>query len=123
MHGEPEIIIHASGGPPVAELKPGGRLLGSEQDLLDLLVEPGAGEVRHFIFHEGSLSPDFFRLSTGLAGAMLQKVSNYHLRAAIVGDFSRYPNASLQAFIRESNRGNQVFFVASVEEALRRLRA
>lgn len=121
MPSEPKFIIHSRGGPPVAELKPEKRLLGSEQDVLDLLVEPGAGRARNFIFHEGSLSPDFFRLSTGLAGAILQKCSNYHVRAAFVGDFSRYPSQSLQAFIRESNRGSQVFFVASVEEALRRL--
>ena len=34
------------------------------------------------------LSPDFLRLSTGLAGDVLQKFVNYGLRVAIVGDVS-----------------------------------
>jgi len=46
---------------------------------------------------------------------------NYRMKLAIVGDFSRYTSKSLQDFIRESNRGNQVFFTDTVEAALRRL--
>lgn len=64
------------------------------------------------------LSPDFFRLGTGLAGALLQKFTNYHLRVAIVGDISAYTDKSapLRDFVRESNRRGQVRFLASEAE-------
>ena len=59
------------------------------------------------------LSPDFLRLSTGLAGEVLQKFVNYGLRVAIVGDVSAAAAASapLRDFIGESNRGGHVWFV------------
>jgi hypothetical protein len=52
---------------------------------------------------------------------MLQKVVNYRLRLAIVGDFSVYESKSLKAFIVESNRSNTIMFLNTIEEALNRL--
>ena len=75
-------------------------------------------DVNELIVHERNVAPAFFDLRTGLAGETLQKCSNYGLRLALVGDFGRYPSASLQAFIRESNRGRVVCFVNTVDEAL-----
>ena len=64
------------------------------------------------------LSPDFFRLASGLAGAILQKFTNYQLRVAIVGDISAYAenSAPLRDFVRESNRRGDVRFLASLAE-------
>ncbi|WP_083996437.1 DUF4180 domain-containing protein [Desulfosporosinus acididurans] len=53
---------------------------------------------------------DFFDLKTKLAGEILQKFVNYHVRIAIVGDFSGYKSKSLKDFIYESNNGKDVFF-------------
>jgi len=39
----------------------------------------------------------------------------------LVGDFSRYRSESLQAFIRESNRGSWIRFARSVGEVLEAL--
>ena len=63
----------------------------------------------------------FFVLSTGLAGEVLQKWTNYRIKAAVYGDFSHYTSKALQDFIRESNRGTDFFFTASKEEAVERL--
>ena len=63
----------------------------------------------------------FFILSTGLAGEILQKYVNYGGRIAIYGDFSGYTSKPLHDFIYESNKGKDVFFVDSQEEALCRL--
>ena len=52
----------------------------------------------------------FFRLSTGLAGEVLQKFVNYQMKLAIVGDFDGYTSKPLQDFIRESNEGRQICF-------------
>lgn len=65
-----------------------------------------------------ALAEDFFILSTGLAGEILQKFVNYGARCAIYGDFSQYTSKPLRDFIRESNRrGTDVLFAASLQEA------
>lgn len=68
-----------------------------------------------------SIVEDFFILSRGLAGEVLQKFINYHAKIAIFGDFSKYTSKPLQDFIYESNKGKNVFFVGTVEEAVERL--
>ena len=67
------------------------------------------------------VSDDFFILSTGLAGEILQKFINYRLKVAFFGDFTRYASKPLHDFIYESNNGRDVFFVATEAEALHRL--
>ena len=51
----------------------------------------------------------------------MQKVVNYRLRLAIVGDFSMYESKSLRAFVSESNRSNSIAFVRTVEDAIQGL--
>lgn len=60
----------------------------------------------------------FFILGTGLAGEILQKFINYHVKAAFYGDYSRYTSKPLKDFIYESNQGRNFFFVRTKEEAL-----
>ena len=57
---------------------------------------------------------DFFILSTGVAGDILQKLMNY-------GDYSHYASKPLRDFIRESNHGKDFFFVSTMKEAVQRL--
>ena len=75
-------------------------------------------DVAEVIIHEKNITPDFFDLKNKMAGEILQKFSNYRVRLAIVGDFSKYAKKSLKEFIYESNKGKQVNFVSSVTEAL-----
>lgn len=67
------------------------------------------------------IAADFFDLSTGLAGEILQKWVDYGGRIAIYGDFSPYAGRALDAFMRESNRGGKVSFAATCDEAVDRL--
>lgn len=67
------------------------------------------------------ITEDFFILSTGLAGEILQKFINYDLKVAIYGDYSRYTSKPLKDFIYESNHGKDVFFVTSENEAVKKL--
>ena len=39
------------------------------------------------VLQKEQLAPAFFELRTGLAGAILQKFSNYRMKLAICGDF------------------------------------
>ena len=67
------------------------------------------------------IAEDFFILSTGVAGEILQKFINYRVKAAIWGDYSRYTSKPLKDFIYESNNGRDFFFVETKEEAIRKL--
>lgn len=93
-----------------------GPTIASEADGNDYVIGEafGMGADRVIIPVE-RLSPDFFKLATGLAGALLQKCSNYHLRVVIVGDISAYTEKSkpLRDFVYESNKHGAVRFVAS----------
>ena len=64
---------------------------------------------------------DFFILSTGMAGEILQKFITYQIKLAIYGDYSKYTSKPLKDFIYESNNGKDIFFVESEEEAIRKL--
>ncbi len=64
---------------------------------------------------------DFFILSKGLAGEILQKFINYQTRFAIYGDYSKYTSKPLKDFIYESNNGKDIFFVENEEEAIKML--
>ena len=69
------------------------------------------------------LDPAFFQLSSGVAGEITQKIVNYRLHLAVVGDVSEHVAASdaLRAFVVESNRGRHVWFVADDDELTQRL--
>jgi hypothetical protein len=99
--------------------------IGSEADALELVAGLWGQGVDLVVVPVEALGDDFFRLSSGLAGAVLQKLQNYGFRVAIVGDISRWTSASpaLADFIGESNRRGQVMFFPSRTELSRRLRA
>ncbi len=73
------------------------------------------------IVEKAAITEDFFRLSTGIAGEILQKCVNYRVKLVIVGDFSVYTSKPLRDFIYESNKGRDIFFVSTVEEAIEKL--
>lgn len=64
------------------------------------------------------IKEEFFILSSGLAGEILQKYINYGGRIAIYGDYSHYTSKPLHDFIYESNKGHNVFFIATEDEAV-----
>nr|WP_317282913.1 DUF4180 domain-containing protein [uncultured Sellimonas sp.] len=80
--------------------------------------ETGASKI---VIDKHAVIEDFFILSTGLAGEILQKYKNYHIKLAIYGDYSHYTSKPLKDFIYESNKGQDFFFVESKEEAIQRL--
>ena len=51
------------------------------------------------ILDKSALAEDFFKLSTKLAGDVLQKYINYQMKIAIIGDFSVYESKSLRDLI------------------------
>lgn len=63
---------------------PGGKLIQSEQDALDLVGLCFGAGVNALLIPDEAIADEFFRLRTGLAGAVLQKFRNYNIKAAIV---------------------------------------
>jgi hypothetical protein len=100
---------------------PDGEKLRTERDATDLIGEAhGTGAI---VIPVERLDEEFFRLRTGVAGAFLQKFVIYGSRVAILGDISRYveQSSALRDFVVESNRGDHVWFVATIEDFERRL--
>lgn len=64
---------------------------------------------------------DFFVLSKGIAGEILQKFINYQTKFAIYGDYSKYTSKPLKDFIYESNKGKDIFFVENEDESIKML--
>lgn len=97
-------------------------LIFDGQSALDLMMtiqyEKGC---RRIIFDEKAICKEFFILSSGIAGEVLQKFINYHVKLAIIGDFSKYTNKPLNDFIYECNKGNDIFFVGNLDQAVEKL--
>ncbi len=111
-------LIHEFDNAIFAELTDEKRRISEVQDALDLMADAGYYGSTGLIIMEQNLHPDFFKLQTRLAGDILQKFSNYRFKLAIIGDFSKYKSKNLQDFIRESNKGNSIFFMSDINEAL-----
>jgi len=97
-------------------------LIEDVQTALDLMAtvhyETGCDR---FILDKSLLSESFFDLKTRLAGDVLQKFINYRAKIAIIGDFSGYSSKSLQDFIYECNKGNDIFFLPTEQQAIEKL--
>ncbi|MCW1892607.1 MAG: DUF4180 domain-containing protein [Candidatus Uhrbacteria bacterium] len=109
-----EILMHKDGDQKIAEILSGSIVLENPRGILDIMANCGA---KNIILHKENVHPDFFDLRTGFAGEVLQKLVNYQVRLAVVGDFRDIKSDSFQSLITESNRGNDVFFVEDVGEA------
>lgn len=94
-------------------------VITDSQSALDLLmtVNYDAG-IKNIVIDKKLIKEDFFILSSGLAGEILQKYINYGGRIAIYGDYSQYTSKPLRDFIYESNKGHDVFFIATEDEAV-----
>jgi hypothetical protein len=102
-----------------------GPLLLSERDAADLVGDAGSEEAEWVVVPATRLHPDFFVLKTRAAGLFVQKLVNYRLRLAILGDIDAHVAKSdaLRDFVRESNRGHHLWFVRDAEELDARLAA
>lgn len=97
-------------------------LLNDVQSALDFMAtvqyETGYNRI---ILNKSAICEDFFHLSTKLAGDILQKFINYHVKIAIIGDFSIYTSNSLKDYIYECNNGRDIFFLSDEKQAIIKL--
>jgi len=90
-----------------------GPNLSSEQDALDLLGETYGTDAEMIAVPSRRFAPGFFDLSTKELGHFFQKLQNYRMRLAVIGDISDNLAASkaLRDFVRETNQTGHHLFV------------
>ena len=100
------VLVFAENGPPLAH----------ERDVGDFLSAAWEAKADWVALPTTRLTPDFWRLSTRLAGEVIQKFVNYRVGLAIVGDISAEVanSEALGDFVRECNRGVSVLFVPNI---------
>jgi hypothetical protein len=79
----------------------------SENDALELVASCSENQIDRLMLHGGSLNADFYKLKTGLAGAVLQKFINYHIRVAAVIPMELVNQGRFYEMVLEANRGRQ----------------
>lgn len=115
------IFIHDIKGTQVAEVQSEGIIIRSARDAADITRELLAQGIDRVILHERNLSPEFWQLSNGLAGVILQEFASKAVVVAFVGKLDQNKSESLTALIQESDLGNQAFLLDTVELAKTRL--
>ena len=96
-NNETRICEHRGGG--IALISADSPVITDAQSALEVAMTVRfEGNVSKIALPKGALCEEFFVLSTGIAGEILQKWINYHIKAAIYGDFSRYTSKPLKDF-------------------------
>ena len=115
-----KLETHIINNTRIAEIVTKEILINSIEDGAQLLADVYYQDFDRIILYEKNITPLFFDLRNGIAGEILQKFSNFRVRLAIIGDFTKYKSKSIKDFIFESNKNRQINFVSNLEEALER---
>jgi hypothetical protein len=113
------------GGVSVMVCRADGAPIAGERDATDLIGLTFGSDIAVVAVPAARFDPEFFRLASGLLGAVTQKFVNYRRRLAIVGDVSAFEARStpFRDFVRETNKGRHVWFVADMAALERKLAA
>ena len=112
-----EIIETKAGA--VSRLWLEGEPISRPGDFLELLLNCPTSVVA---IDAKALADGFFDLKSGIAGELLQKVSNYRRSLIILGDFEGVPAGALKDFLYESNKTGKVIFERDLDRAINLLR-
>ncbi len=118
-HDEESTMNHQiveSQGKRYLHLKSSGSLIHSEQDALDIVSLCIEHDADAALLEGDSLSDDFVKLSTGLAGAALQKFGNYIKVAAAIKGGQNFP-ARFQEAVSELGARNTFRIFTNPEDA------
>ena len=109
-------------GVSIALIRSEKPLMTDVQSALDLMMTVRAETgCKRIALNREAITGDFFVLSTGIAGEILQKFVNYGFKLAIYGDFTHETSAPLRDFICESNEGRDIFFQPDANSATEKL--
>ncbi|MFH7340248.1 DUF4180 domain-containing protein [Streptomyces sp. KHY 26] len=110
-------------GTRVLRCAPDGPPLDGESAALDLIGDAYGQDAQLVEVPVARIAEDFFRLRSGVAGAVVQKFANYRVRLAVVGDMAAHIDASdaLRDFVREADQGDQLWFLTDSDALAERL--
>ncbi|MGH7925677.1 MAG: DUF4180 domain-containing protein [Candidatus Binatus sp.] len=110
-------------GARVLELAADETRLRTYNDAVEIVGKSFENRATLIVIPVDCLDDEFFRLSTRIAGELIQKFVQYRRRLVIIGDISRHlaESSALRDFVAESNRGNEVWFLATRGELNERL--
>ncbi|MGE5677520.1 MAG: DUF4180 domain-containing protein [Pseudomonadota bacterium] len=91
--------------------------LTGEKDALELVTACFENDTDLLLLDHSVLSVDFFRLSTGVAGEILQKLVNYRIKTAAVIPSGATDNARFKEMALEANKGSHFRIFDTREEA------
>lgn len=92
-------------------------VLSSEKDAIELVSACFSNDTYSLLLHERSVSPDFFNLRTGLAGAVLNKFQTYNIKTALIIQDVGLLEGRFGEMAMESNKGNEFRVYDSIEAA------
>ena len=116
--------LRSVGGLEVLVCAPDGPALGGDPNALtDLIGDALSHRVSWVAVPVARLDQRFLTLRSGVAGEVVQKFVNYRLRLAVLGDIAGplAASGSLRDFVREANRGTNLWFLADLDELAGRL--
>lgn len=91
--------------------------LNTEQDAIELIGACFENNTNLLMFHDEALSEDFFKIRTGLAGKVLQKFADYHVKVAVIITNEQKIKGKFKEVLAESNKGNDFRTFSNIEEA------
>jgi hypothetical protein len=108
-HGVRVLVLPVT-GPPIAD----------EDGVLDVVGQAFGDGAEVVAIPISRLDPSFTQLASGFAGAVVQKFVNYRLRLVVVGELEG-ASGPVDDWVREADRGRQLWFVADLGELDARL--
>lgn len=99
------------------ELMSAAEPISSENYALDLIGLCWEHNTNAIMIHYNSLSEDFFKLKTRLAGNVIQKFINYGIKVAIIAPNDIIQKDRFREMAIETNKGNHFRLYESKEEA------
>ncbi|MCL2401431.1 MAG: DUF4180 domain-containing protein [Oscillospiraceae bacterium] len=116
------IKIIEVGGMKIAACESDEAIIKDGQSALEFAVNiVYAHDCVNIAVNKAAIDEDFFKLSTGVAGEVVQKFVNFRCRIAIFGDFSGYTSKPLLDYMHECNRGRHLYFVEDEAKAIKKL--
>ncbi len=91
--------------------------IASTSDALDLVASCGEYDTNLLLLHGEALSEDFFKLRTGVAGEIFQKLINYTIRTAVLLPDLKNISPSFRELMAEAARSRHYRFFTDRGEA------
>ncbi|MCG2622468.1 DUF4180 domain-containing protein [Arthrobacter sp. I2-34] len=94
-------------------VEPDGPVISTSEQSSDLIGNAWVQGVEVLALPVARLDPEFFRLRSRFAGELTQKIVNYQVKLAVIGDVGEWTGQSgaFRDFVAEANRGGHIWFL------------